>query len=554
MSKVRYIGYVFFRLRCHMAVVLLSLMTAMPLCGAVHDVDSVLSVLDAEIECAAEYQAAKKKKIGALRDELDRAGNDAVRFAIYDDLNREYKYYQYDSAYSYARRMLDTAILLGDSAKTAMARIALIDCYTAVGFFKEATDMVDVVKEEEIPADRLPYYYALCSKLYQNMESYVGGQGTELGRIYAIKRREYLDKGLASSRQNTREYASVVLDLMDINGENSADGRLKMLERYDVDDHDKAINYSITGFARLNRGQIDEAIYYMALSAIHDIKSCTHETTAMQWLARLMHDKGDYSRANKYIHLALDDAYFYNSRLRQNEINVVLPKIETARFNRVSGQLWFLVVAITVVLALLVAVMVLLFKLRRRNRSLAESHKVIALKSGQLEESNRSLTVLNEKLKETNEIKDRYIIQSLYGNSTFINEVEEKCKIALRKLKARQYDDIDALLYEIGIKKERERMFSSFDSAFLKLFPNFIDEFNRLFPEESRIVVDDAGELPTEIRIYALMRLGIDNPSQVAKYLNLSVNTVYVYKTKLKSRAAVDKNDFDRLVMNIPKP
>ena len=96
MSKVRFIGYVFFRLRCHMAIVLLSLMTAVSLCGAVHDVDSVLSVLDAEIECAAEYQVAKEKRIGALRDELDRAGNDAVRFAIYDDLNREYKYYQYD--------------------------------------------------------------------------------------------------------------------------------------------------------------------------------------------------------------------------------------------------------------------------------------------------------------------------------------------------------------------------------------------------------------------------------------------------------------------------
>ncbi len=532
----------------------MSLLAALSVCGAGLNVDSVLAVLDAEIECAAEYHAAKEKKIGALRDELYRAGDDVARFDLYDDLNKEYKYYQYDSAYAYARRMLDTAILLDDSAKTAMARIALIDCYSAVGFFKEATDMVDVVVEEEIPADRLAYYYALCSKLYQNMEAYVGGQGTELGKIYAARRREYLDKGFAASKPNTREHASVVLDLMDINGENSSDGRLKLLERYDVGDHDKAINYSIAGFARLNCGQIDEAIYYMALSAIHDIKSCTHETTATQWLARMMHDKGDYSRANKYIHIALDDAYFYNSRLRQNEINVVLPKIETARFNRVSGQLWFLVVAIAVVLSLLGAVMVLLFKLRRRNRSLAESHKVIELKSGQLEESNHSLTVLNEKLKETNEIKDRYIIQSLYGNSTFVNEVEEKCKIAVRKLKARQYDDINALLYEMGIKKERERMFSSFDSAFLKLFPNFIDEFNRLFPEEYRIEVDDAGELPTEIRIYALMRLGIDNPAQVAKYLNLSVNTVYVYKTKLKSRASVDKNDFDRMVMNIPKP
>ena len=119
---------------------------------------------------------------------------------------------------------------------------------------------------------------------------------------------------------------------------------------------------------------------------------------------------------------------------------------------------------------------------------------------------------------------------------------------------ARQYDEAIGLLSGIGIRKERERIYAAFDSAFLKLFPNFIDEYNRLFPPENRVELDDNGALPMETRIFALMRLGVENSAEVAEYLNISVNTIYVYKTKVKSRSLVPKEEFDGRIRAIPKP
>lgn len=97
-------------------------------------------------------------------------------------------------------------------------------------------------------------------------------------------------------------------------------------------------------------------------------------------------------------------------------------------------------------------------------------------------------------------------------------------------------------------------MYTAFDEAFLKLFPNFFDEFNKLLEDDYRIGIDGDGRLPTDVRIFALLRLGIRNPVEVAKYFNISVNTVYVYKTRIKSHAKVSKTDFDNLVLAIPKP
>ncbi len=139
-------------------------------------------------------------------------------------------------------------------------------------------------------------------------------------------------------------------------------------------------------------------------------------------------------------------------------------------------------------------------------------------------------------------------------NTSFVNNVEAKSHEVVKNLKDKKYDAIKYLPYEIGIKEERARIYHSFDKAFLSLFPNFITEFNKLFNPDDRIVADDARDLPVEVRIFALLRLGISDTQEVAKYLNLSVKTVYVYKTKIKSKSTVDNADFEARIMAIPKP
>lgn len=252
-----------------------------------------------------------------------------------------------------------------------------------------------------------------------------------------------------------------------------------------------------------------------------------------------MYAQKDINHAYSYIQLALRDAQFYNSRLRMVEINSIFPAIEQSRYSDVNSQRLIFMVGGAVVLFFLVLTLILLL--------------ILSSKSREIRKANELLAKVNSLLKETSVIKDRYIMQSLQGNTSFVNSVEKESLAAIRKITIRQYEDAKAILYNLGVKEERERIYTAFDTAFLALFPNFIESFNMLMNDDARITLDKNGALPMEVRIFALMRLGIDDPAQVAEYLHLSVNTIYVYKNKIKSKSSVSKDQFDALVMAISK-
>lgn len=517
--------------------------------------DSVLQLLDDEILHADTRRNSKNEHISLLRNELDRARSDEMRLSLMHSLYDEYRSYQNDSATHYATRMVALADATGNAAEAATARMTLLDSYLTVGFFKEASEVDACIDSSVLAPERRTEYFRLRARLFQNLESYVN-RNSELGAQYAAERSAAYDSIIALTTPGSYDYEEARLEreLVYKNiPELAVSTRLGFLQRPELTDHDRAINYSILGSVHQWNDMPDDAAYYFACSAIYDMRSNTRETTATKDLAALMLERGDIVRANRYIRLALDDANFFNSRLRSIEINAVLPHIEMARYNWLDSQRWTLIFIVVLVCMLLVATALLWLKLRNRNLRLAAFHDEITRKSDALEESNANLRRVNDELRKTTEIKDQYIMQSLYGNTDFVDEVESKLTKAISKLKARQYDELGRILYSIGVKQERQRMYISFDTAFLKLFPNFIEEFNRLFDEEHRIGVDSDGRLPTEIRIFALLRLGISNPVDVARYLNLSVNTVYVYKTRVKARARVPKNEFDDLVMAIPK-
>lgn len=517
--------------------------------------DSVLQLLDNEIQRADAFRRNKEERISLLRDELARARSDEMRLSLMHSLYDEYSSYQNDSATNYANSMIALADKTGNAVESATARMSLLDSYLTVGFFKEASEIDAVIDSSVLPVERRAEYYRLRARLFQNLESYVD-RDSKLGAQYAAERSAAYDSIIALTAPGSYAHDEALLEreLVYKNlPELAVTTRLGFLQRPELSDHDRAINYSILGSVHQWNNKPDDAAYYYACSALYDLRSNTRETTASKDLAALMLERGDIARANRYIHFALDDANFFNSRLRFIEINAVLPRIEMARYDWLDSQRWALIFIVVLVCVLLAVASILWLKLRRRNRRLAASHDEINRKNDALEDVNASLRRVNDELRETTEIKDQYIMQSLYSNTDFVDEVESKLTKAVSRLKARQYDELGRILYSIGVKQERQRMYISFDTAFLKLFPNFIEEFNKLFDEEHRIAVDGDGPLPTEIRIFALLRLGISNPVDVARYLNLSVNTVYVYKTRIKAKARVPKNEFDDLIMAIPK-
>ncbi len=524
--------------------------------------DSALNVLNVEMTKADDYRRQKEIRLNALKKDL-RTDSGHLSFKVANELFEEYKAYQSDSAFRYATIMSRIAEDADAPALRAKANVAFADYFISVGFFKEASEMLGRTDSRFLNTEEKCNFYNLHTRLYRALCSYVGGESSPLWSTYNNLNRDYLDSILHTAPTDSYIYAYTKIDreqLDNKNDEKAIADRKALLSRYAISDHERAINYSRLAYSHLDAGKRKEAEYYLALSSIADLHSNTTETTSATILANLLHEEGRNDEAYPYIQMALDDATFFNTRLRKYEISGYMPKIDQARYNWINGQIWKLAIVIAIILGLLILAVILFLQLKKRKRVLEQTNaeldnktKEISKSHQQLAEANSLLNQTVEQLRETTEIKDRYIMQSLYVNTAFVNQVEEKCKEVVKAVKEKKYDDLKFLPYKMGIKEERQRIYRSFDEAFLKLFPNFIEELNKLFDAENQIMITD-GELPMDVRIFALLRLGIADPADVAAYLNLSTKTVYVYKTKMKSRSNVGNNEFEDRVKAIPKP
>lgn len=548
-----------------MLVFMLAALCCGPRAEAAESLDSVVSILVTEVNNLPRYTSLKEERLDALRQLYFSSTDHVSSFSTAKELFDEYIYYQSDSAYVYASRMKSLAGKIDDKSKLALAYFAFMKCFSSNGYFKEAGDMSHIIDPTLLPREDMLDYLRTSTTYYQNLESYVGGVDTDLGKIYRAKRLDFAHalSSVADSNSYVWRQNEISLSLMEnASIEEEIADRLQLLRRFNLDNHEKAIQYSLLGHAYLSLGDRNKAKYNLVLSAIHDIRGSIHETTAAKMLAELMYEDDDnLNLAHTLVHRAFDDASFYNSHLRRDELSRTMQLIDSARFKWRSNQLWLLGFVLIGFLILLAAILVLFVKVRHRNRLIETVNEELKGKSDDLnktrlevESVNKELQATIMQLKEVSDIKDQYITQSLYLNTVFVNQVEERCKDVLKLLKEKRYADLKFLPFQMGIKEERQRIFRSFDHAFLQLFPNFIDEFNKLFSEEDWVNLDENGELPMDVRIFALLRLGISEPADVARYLNLSIKTIYVYKTKLKSKSIVDNNSFEDSVMAIPKP
>lgn len=519
--------------------------------------DSVFNILNSEIRLRPKYNEKKEERINAIRKEFNNAKTFQEKFESCGALFEEYRCYQSDSAYSYALILNHITSQENDKEKQALANLALMDYYTSVGFFKEASDLKDSILLENLPKKYIPIYYNLCNRYYQNIAGHVGGINTPLGAIYQRGRIEALDSLINILDHNTGAYHVAKLEknqILSPDPQEAVKERLRILSRYDLSNHDKAIQYSVLGSLSLGLNKPEDAKYYLAQSALYDIRGDIKETTAAKMLAELCFSESDLDNAYRLIHIAFDDADFYNSHLRKDETSTVMRMIEVEQHSKMNSTVWQVVILAGVIFLFLIVTLFYFSKIRKKKHEIEAANSALTEKTEEVNKVNNEMKDIITRLNEVTAIKDEYIMQTLYMNSSFVNNVEERCRDVVKQLKDKKYDQIKYLPYEIGIKEERARIFHSFDKAFLSLFPNFITEFNSLFKKEDHFLHPDAHDLPVEVRIFALLRLGISDPQEVANYLNLSVKTVYVYKTKVKSKSIVDNSEFEARILAIPKP
>ena len=512
--------------------------------GQSKDIEQKLLEVDATLEKKADYDARKDERINRLRGDLRDAVDESGRWEATYHLYEEYVSYKYDSAYNYALALGELAAHSMIPDLMAEASLAKATCLINAGLFKEAFDTVGEISENGLsPRTQLSYFRTMVRLCY-SARGYV--QAGPYGDQYSRDGEYFSRKILAAVPENSRIWHEYNANLLMENRqlEEGAEEFATLLESPGLDLHSRAIYASSMGWMLQLLGREDEAIMAICESAICDIKSSTKETTALRMLAEYLSRRGEVERPTRYVRASFDDANFYNARLRKLEVGAVLPLVEKNHYDSLSRQHKLMGISIILTIIIAVAAVVALWFFRRQNRRLHEARAGI-------EERNRRLEDANARLAEANAIKVEYIGNSFYINSEFIEKMSQLYKLVDRMLVTRQYDELRRSVKESTLDKERDSMYESFDTTFLKIFPTFVNDYNALFPETEQVF--PAHGLNSEMRIFALIRLGIQEPERIARFLDYSVHTINTYKTRVKNKSWVENERFEAEIMQIGK-
>lgn len=508
--------------------------------------EKMLFKLDSVIQLRDYYKKEKLKSIDRLKYRLEIYQSDKnypKEYNTYLDLFYEYQSFVYDSAYFYIQKAKDLATKVDNPSWKSYAQIKQGFVLLSSGLFKEAIDLLEDIDVEELSKEKKAEYYSIIGRAYYDLADF--GNDPNFLKTHKNKGNTYLDSAIFYSEKNTNQYwANISLLRMKQDDWRGAKHAFSYwLNNYKLPKHYQAIATSSLGYIYSMTGVQDKAIDYLILAAISDIRTATKETVALRNLSKILFDLGYKKRAYNYIILALENATYYNARHRKIEIASILPIIEGERLslleNQKSSLIWLTTISGALSLFVLVFIVVIYLQLKKLK---------MVRKTLQVTVDNLSIT--NKDLRLANKIKEEYIGYFFDINSEYINKIDALQKNVLRKINLKQYDDIIKLIKGKNIRNERQFLYHRFDEIFLKIFPDFIKQYNNLFSPEDRTVLKPDELLNSELRIFGLIRLGVSDNEKIAKFLNLTVTTIYTYKTKAKARA-INKEIFFEDVMGI---
>jgi tetratricopeptide (TPR) repeat protein len=505
--------------------------------------DSLLNVLKTEIQKKRVYDDVKYHRIKLIKQRLTgtAAADLATQYTLCDQLYCEYKDFIFDSAHVYALTLLRISSQMHDMPRRYGSLIKLGTIQLSWGMFKETFDGLNQVKVDALPDSIKLRYYELKTLAYNDLAFY------NTDEFYAHSNRaksvKALDSAILYASQNSYERYKHMAERYTIAGrdDKAAECYKKLLYNSKFTYHERAM--VANDLSNLTDGpQKNELI---TLAAIYDIRSSTKETLAIFTLGKAFFYQGNMEDAEILLQEALDQALFYGNRLHKIEITAILTTLSAQKLilseNKKNKALTFLITVLSITILGTIAIALLVYIRLKRVR----------LREKIVKERNQHLDHINKKLLEDTHIKEEYIGYFFNIISGYILKMEKIKRNTERKLKSQNYEELLKLAHEIDIKQEREALFYTFDNIFLKLFPNFITTFNSLLKPEDQIWPKDNEVLNTNLRIFALMRLGIKDNQTIANILESAVSTIYTYKIRIKSKALVQGDEFDNKIMEI---
>lgn len=510
------------------------------------NIENLLVKLDSAIELKESYTKQKINNINNLKSRLDvykDDNNNTKEYKTCLKLFYEYQSFVYDSAFYYIEQAKQEALAMDEPISYDRAKIKQGFVLLSSGLFKEAIDTLQSIRVNILPDSIKAEFYSVFARSYFDLADY--GHDPYFMKIHKQKGISYLDTALIYTPVNSNEYWAIesLRRMKEEDWSGAKHAFSYWVNNYDLPKHYEAIATSSLGYIYSLTGATNNAIEYLVLAAITDIKNATKETVALRNLAKILFDLGYKKRAYDYIILAMEDATYYNARHRKIEIATILPIIEGERLILVESQKSKLIWLTAVTIPLAIFVFIFLVIIYKQLTKLKKTRSI-------LQRTIENLNGLNAKLEETDKIKEEYIGYFFNINSEYIDKLDKFQQDVLRKINKKHYDDLLRLVKNTNMRKERQTLFHQFDVVFLKIFPNFIKDFNALFSDNDRITLKQNELLNSELRIFGLIRLGINDNEKIAKFLNFSVTTVYTYKTKVKAKS-IYRNDFDEKLMAI---
>ena len=523
--------------------------------------DSLLLKLDQAIKERPIYMEQKELKLVELKRQLHRQIPDEERFAILGTLLDEYRSFNTDSALHMAEEREQIAIRLGNREYIDNARMNKADVLGMTGMYKEVMDLMRNIHIDRLPVDIHPYYYHIYRTVYGLMADYAVTAYEK--KLYTELTDKYRDSLLLVNKDNLLIHTLIQSDQYNVR--NEYDKAIRLLTDYlalqkDYE-HDVAIcAYTLSESYRL-KGDKEKEKEYLIVSAMADMKTAVREYISLRKLAVLLYQEGDIERAYSYVKICMEDAAACNARLRKLEILEIFPIINDAYQQKTEKQQeqmkWALVSISLLSLFLLLAI----FYVYKQMKKVAAARREVIDANKRLKELNDELHLSNAQLKEAN----HSIAENSYLKEEYIGRYMDQCSVYLEKMdnyrrslgKIAATGNVEELYKNIKSSKfiegELKEFYTNFDNTFLQLFPTFVEDFNALLADDEQISLKAGERMNTELRIFALIRLGITDSVKIAQFLRYSVTPIYNYRTKVRNKAAGDRDLLEQEVMTIGK-
>ena len=530
-----------------MKVVLWFLMMFMPLMANASSVneEQLFHRLDSYIAQRSKFTQRKEAKLLRLKKQLYTTSDKRSQLRLYNQIYREYYTYRYDSAMTYAKKGFQLAVQLQDDYFINLNKINRAAVLSTGGFYSQAEDLMLAMDVEKMSPKLLQYYYYTLAWVYNYWETFCNKSEFQEG--LEAKKRFYLGKTLehiGNKESALYYYLSGEYEfLKQRTSKKTLQFYMKALSASPLNSRVHASSAYCIARYYYDTDQKDLYEKYIVEAAISDQICPLKENLALQEFSTYLYNKdASYAkRVAKYLYCSMEDAQFYNNRLRMVEISRILPLITETNHQAEVRKNRIVTASLVIVSILSLGFLAMAFFAFKMNKRLAKSRR-------EIKSQNILLDELNQKLLNTNKRRETYMHLFMDISAVYIKKLDDYRKLVSRKIKAKQTADLLTAInsYKLA-EEEAANFYIRFDKAFIDLYPNFVEEFNQLLLPEKQIVLPAPNSLTKELRIYALMRLGITDGQELATLLFYSTQTIYNYKAAIRKRAK-DLTTFDAAI------